>query len=122
MAEVDAARLEWLSRAAPDVVRSIALDAEQKFFLENAGPIAVLHAELAKVKAQVARLQASSRDPADEWLRVPEVVLRTGKPHRAVRRWIRDGYLKASRWGASREWHIRAVDLEAFLRGGENDA
>jgi hypothetical protein len=79
--------------------------------------LSAMHAELAKLKAQVARLQASSRDPSDEWLTVPLVVLRTGKPHETVRGWIRAGYLRASRWGASRQWHIRAADLEAFLKG-----
>ena len=84
------ARLDWLVRTAPDLVWEVFSLAQQK-----------LH----------------PAPPPEQFLKVSQVCERTGKCHRTVRRWIRDGFLKATHWGRSREWRIRSTDLEAFLKG-----
>jgi excisionase family DNA binding protein len=99
----NAARLEWLARAAPDLVQEVFAQAQR-----------ALLPQLAEMEAKLERLSAPS---SELYLKVSQVAERTGKCHRTVRGWIRDGHLKACRWGKSREWRVRASDLEAFLKG-----
>lgn len=84
------ARLEWLTRAAPDLVQELL------------------------TRALTPRPVAPS---LEQWLKVSQVCERTGVTHRTVRAWIRGGFLKATHWGRSREWRVRQSDLETFLNG-----
>jgi excisionase family DNA binding protein len=100
-----ASRLEWLVRAAPDLVEEVFADAHR-----------ALLPQLAEMEAKLARLSPAV---PEQFLKVSQVCERTGKCHRTVRGWIRDGSLRAVHWGRGREWRIRASDLEAFLTGGK---
>src|SRR5229473_3234190 len=49
------------------------------------------------------------------YLTVGQIVARTGRCAKTVRTWIREGRLKASRWGSGRELRVRDTDLSEFL-------
>jgi excisionase family DNA binding protein len=91
--------IEW----TPDLLKEVFAQAHRS-----------LLPQLAEMEARLERLSAPA---CERDLKVAEVAERTGKCHRTVRGWIRDGHLKATHWGRSREYRIRMSDLEAFLRG-----
>lgn len=49
------------------------------------------------------------------YLTVGQIVARTGRCAKTVRTWIKEGRLKASRWGSGRELRVRDTDLSEFL-------
>lgn len=79
-----------------------------------------MHPEALREAVEIAvRMLAQEQLAAkpDEWLKVSQVVERTGVTHCTVRGWIRDGQLKATHWGRSHTWRVRAMDLQSFLKG-----
>lgn len=65
---------------------------------------------------------AASSDMPDPGFRVAEVADRVGRDASTVRGWIAEGRFPGARKLSGREWRIPRADLEAFIRGPEEDS
>jgi excisionase family DNA binding protein len=77
-----------------------------------------LVAALQRIQEQLDRLvdtRTATAATPKEYLTIAEVSARTKHCSKTVRRWIKEGRLKAKRWGNGRECRVPVSDLERFL-------